>query len=450
VTVAGLRDLAGRLAGAVERLEPELLSGADAEALMEAFDDLSRICAAGRLLAARRAAQCSRWRAGGRHPTPGRWLAERTGVPVGDAERQLATAERLQHLPDVEGAFRRGELSPAQADEIAGAAATDPAAQADLLDAARRTTFGQLRGRCRRLRQQAASAEDDAARARRMHGRRRASFGTDDEGMATLHAVLPPDQLARLKRVVDTETDRIFEQARKDGRDEPLAAHRADALVALVERGGGGDRSVGDGGGTRRCSLSAHMLIRADLEALRRGYTVGDEVCDIPGVGEVPVAAARRLLGEALLTLVITDGVDVRTIFSLKRHVPAALDLALMWRDPTCVVPGCDRTVGLERDHWQVDFGDEGPTCLDNLARLCRPHHHDKTYRGFTLAGGPGRWEWIPPPGSEDPTAGAPATTGDPTAGPAPTSSRPPRRRGRARSGPRRSGGDTGRLFDRF
>ena len=36
-------------------------------------------------------------------------------------------------------------------------------------------------------------------------------------------------------------------------------------------------------------------------------------------------------------------------------------------------------------------------TKLDDLARLCRWHHHLKSHLGFTYRGGPGTWQWIPP-----------------------------------------------------
>lgn len=44
-----------------------------------------------------------------------------------------------------------------------------------------------------------------------------------------------------------------------------------------------------------------------------------------------------------------------------------------------------------------IDFVNEGPTELANLARLCAPHHDMKTNGGWTLGGGPGRWTWDPP-----------------------------------------------------
>ena len=65
-------------------------------------------------------------------------------------------------------------------------------------------------------------------------------------------------------------------------------------------------------------------LLRVDAQALRRGHVPGEELCEIAGVGPVPVSVARDLLGEAILKLVITDGVDVANVTHLGRGPTAA------------------------------------------------------------------------------------------------------------------------------
>jgi hypothetical protein len=146
------------------------------------------------------------------------------------------------------------------------------------------------------------------------------------------------------------------------------------------------------------------VLIRADLDALRRGSVGEGELCEVPGVGPVPVSHARERLGDDLLYLVLTDGVDVTTVTRLGRHVPESLRIAILERDQQCVVPGCGVRQGLETDHWQVDYAKGGPTCLDNLCRLCHWHHQLKTTKGWTLTGGPGHWQFLPPKTRTAPT----------------------------------------------
>lgn len=389
LTLASIRAIGVELSRELTSFDPALLSTSQAAVIVEAADHIVRNASALRTLAARRAVEGTVWRDDSRYATPGEWLAGTVGVAVGEATRTLQAAELLEDLPDVAESFRKGELSLPQVEAIAGAAATDPDAQRELLDAAKQKPFHQLKGLCRTVRNRARTQGEDEARAARHHELRRASLTTDDEGLSCLVAKLAPERMALVWGSVEAEADRLFELARAAGRRETPAALRADALCNLVTRGTAGTD------GTIR---SPRMLIRVDLAALQRGHAEPDEVCDIPGVGEIPVATARRLLPDSLLTFLVTDGVDIRTVATMRRHVPIAVELALRWRDPVCVVPRCDRTLRLERDHWRVEFAKGGETSLDNLCRICRPHHRDKTVNGYRLTGGPGGWEWHPPP----------------------------------------------------
>ena len=145
------------------------------------------------------------------------------------------------------------------------------------------------------------------------------------------------------------------------------------------------------------------MHLRVDLAALRRGELEDGEVCEIPGVGPVPLATARNVLGESFLKVIIEDGVDVTSVCHVGRAVPAHIRSALENRDEKCVVPGCDVAKGLEIDHYQIAFENDGPTELWNLCRLCRWHHHLKTHCGYAISGQPGSWEWKGPESERSP-----------------------------------------------
>ncbi len=141
----------------------------------------------------------------------------------------------------------------------------------------------------------------------------------------------------------------------------------------------------------------ASVHLRVDLAALRRGSIEGDERCELAGVGPVPIETARSLLGDAILHLVITKGTDIASITYLGRTIRAPLEQALIARDETCVVPGCDVRQGLQIDHRIIPVVEGGPTALWNLARLCGRHHYMRHHKGFRLEGGPGTWQWLPP-----------------------------------------------------
>ncbi|MGH9243684.1 MAG: DUF222 domain-containing protein, partial [Acidimicrobiales bacterium] len=111
--------------GEVERLtdlvvggfDPALVSGVDAEGLVERFSRLERRYAAVKVLAAARASECNSHAHHG-DKTPARWLARKTGAPVGQAAADLEAAERLADLPHTEAAARDGRLSAGQLREI--------------------------------------------------------------------------------------------------------------------------------------------------------------------------------------------------------------------------------------------------------------------------------------------------------------------------------------------
>jgi hypothetical protein len=200
----------------------------------------------------------------------------------------------------------------------------------------------------------------------------------------------------------------IFKQARKNAVHERPEAYAADALMALCEKSTSKHSSESGGRSTRP---NAVMNIRIDIDALKRGHTEHGEICEIAGVGPIPVATATEYLGEAFLKLLVMDGTEIRTIAHMGRAIPAKLRSAVEERDRVCQVPTCDMGMGLEMDHI-VPFAEGGPASLENLVRLCKRHHLQKTHDGYRLikikveagsepaVGGLSEvaWEWRGPP----------------------------------------------------
>ncbi|MGH9002841.1 MAG: DUF222 domain-containing protein [Acidimicrobiia bacterium] len=376
-----IEEMVGGLRAALTGFEPGRLSGIDASRLVELFAEGEAMCAAGKALAARRVEETNAWRREG-HRSAAHWMAVHTGESVGQAVTALETAHQLEQLPTTQKAFISGELSESQTRAIAAAAVTAPAAEADLLQAAATQTVTGLRQQCRRVRAAATAAEDERARYERIRHGRYLRHWTDPDGAFRLDGRLTPDDGARLLAALDVRRQRIFRQERAAGRRESLGAYLADALVDLATGAGG---------------PAATIQVRVDHTAWVRGSTETGEVCEIPGVGPVPVEVARRLAEDSILKAVITDGTDIAAVTHLGRNVTARQRTALEARDPTCVVPGCDTRFGLEIDH-TVPWNDVHRTELSNLAHLCHFHHVQKTHHGATLNGGPGHWTWTPPP----------------------------------------------------
>ncbi len=433
VSVARFLAAAATVLQFVAEFDPARYDGVDATALVSSFTQIERVAVIGKSLAGVRATECRQPEAGG-HPTPAHWLSDMTGDSLGDSTGVLKLGESLADHPAIDEAARKGKLSGKAARLVADAARVNPGSEDELVEAATHETFHQLRDRCLRAKAQGRSAEDAAAHRRRLHDQRHCRTWTDQDGAFCLDARLAPDAGASLLASLNARTDALFEEARREGRHESSDAYRADALVGLVtgRRGGSpvrtgatpprapgpgtvqpGDPEPGDSDLTDLTGDSddpgdshtgdsdpgprAQVLLRVDLDALRRGSVGPGGVCEIPGVGPVSVESARELMGDAVTRLVITNGVDVTTVCHLGRSIPSALRTALVERDRSCVIPGCDVTQGLEIDHWGVAFAEGGPASLENTARLCGHHHYLRTHQGFTLTGGPGRWRWAPP-----------------------------------------------------
>lgn len=190
------------------------------------------------------------------------------------------------------------------------------------------------------------------------------------------------------------------------GFDDPLYAE----LLASI-RGGAGPLA----GGRRprrhrrgRCSCGgrvaprAKILVRVDQAALFRGWTEGEETCDIAGVGPVPVATVRELWPDAVVKAVVTRGVDVVNVTSLGRRANDAIESALEWQVHGCTNAACDNDGFLQIDH-RLGWANTHRTRLDELDPLCTECHRRKTIDNWQLVAGAGRRRFVPPSDPDHP-----------------------------------------------
>jgi hypothetical protein len=369
--VRAVRDL-------VASLEIDHMAADDVAQLVDQFAELERLAAAGRTLAGRRVERSKVWREEG-YSTPARWMAAKAQTTIAAAITTIETGRRLEDLPEVRRAVQSGELSAVQAAEISAAASADPAAERSLLETARTATVARLRDRCREV---IAAADQDVDADERIHRSRYLRSWSDADGAFRLDARLTSDAGARLIATVRARARVLHEQARRAGSKENSEAYAADGLVSLADDGTPGPRAV--------------VHVHVDKTAWNRGRVERAERCFIPGVGPIPVAAARRLARDGIVKAVLADEADIRAVAHFGRTIPAKIRTALEARDVTCRVPGCDEREALEIDHI-LPLSEGGETTLSNLARLCRWHHSLKTHRGWKLTGGPGAWKWFKP-----------------------------------------------------
>lgn len=379
-----VRSAIATLESVTTDFEPRRLDGSAAAKLVKLAARGKHMLGAIEALAAKRVDETGAYRASGAKDA-GQWLARATGVPVSTAFRALQTVTSLAELPATNEAFRAGRLSAEQAHEISGAARKDPTAEAELLGAARDASLKGLKDRCRIVR---ANAEaDDAAWARRLHDSRSLRQWVDSDGAACGIWRGPPDQGAAIKAALDAETDLIFREARRDGRQESRDAYAADAFHALIKRG-------------PRKATSAALVI--DERVAERGLALPGERCEISGIGPIPVTIAKAMLDDAKVREVPRNGAELPEYSSDRRYYPAWLTAWLDARYPVCGAKSCDADFRLQYDHvFPMEEG--GRTERDNLWRLC-PHHHDlKTNHGWRITGATHRWDLAPPDRPDDP-----------------------------------------------
>ena len=292
---------------------------------------------------------------------------------MSDAIGTVSAAEQLDRLPRTAAAVRRGELSPDQAKAVIGAAAVDPTAEGRLLDHAGQGSLDELRNECKRVRGAGRPrpgghppAHPQGASRAQPHRCRR-HLGDDGPGHHGVGRAHPCGLRHR--------ADGIFRQAHRAGRREPSEAYLFDALEQMCT-----DPGAAEGATALPKGANAKVIVRIDWPALVRGRTVDGEVCEIAGVGPVPVSVVRELCEDAFVAVVLTKGADICSVTHLGRRHTALQVTALQWRDPECARLGCANTIGLENDH-RADWAHTHVTRVDQSrpALPPRPQAQDRT-----------------------------------------------------------------------
>jgi hypothetical protein len=268
-------------------------------------------------------------------------------------------------LPDTRDAWARGEVSAAQAAQIASEAEQE----AELLELARSKGLGPVRDAARKHHVARITPDE-------LHEKQRESQSfrswENDLGNIAFAGELPPEIGVPFVNRLNAETDRIWRASAREERARPREWHAARAFARMCTGNGRGKTDRAD------------FVIVCDLNAYRRGHAHAGEACHIIGGGPIPVALARELSKDAFLKAVLHDGTNIHTVAHFGRHRPAKLQTALELGAPPkfdgVKCTDCDRKYFLEWDH--VDpRANNGMTTFRNLKPRCPPCHHAKTER---------------------------------------------------------------------
>ncbi len=175
------------------------------------------------------------------------WLDFKLKISRKTALEKVRVAKALWFVPKIEAAFRDGALSYSQVRALTRVADLDN--EAGLLDYARQSTAQGLERYCRQIRcGDEQNAQNDASRQlkhRSLHVH---------EASGEITPPLPPAELALVQQVLEQLVSELPEDPDRD-----YFAARADALVALAQRGQGESVSAND---------HYQVLVHVDAQAL--------------------------------------------------------------------------------------------------------------------------------------------------------------------------------------
>ena len=393
-----VREAVERLAAAVAEVDLGSMLPATHRELVALGERIERTGRTVKSMAAAKVAESAAWKGDGDR-TAEDWLARTTGTTRAEAAKELQCGRDLALVPEVARAATAGDLSVKQTEAIAGAAAVDPRAAGRLLQSAEGKGLRVLQDECRATRTQA-DPDPEATRAR-IHAKRSYRTWTNPDGTGHLHLSGPSDVIARMDNAVRHRCDRLFRDARRDGRREPTDAYAFDAAAELLTNTG--DASPVPAG------ADAKVIVRVDLSALLRGRALDGETCEIAGLGPVPVSVVRKWMDNAFLAAIVTKGTEITKVVHLGRRFTSEQRTALQWRDPICARKGCDNRLGLQYDHFE-DWADTHTTRVEAGRRFCPPCHRLKTLGWNVSDPDPdGQCTFTPP------STGPVADDGDPT-----------------------------------
>ena len=325
---------------------------------------------AGVALAAAEFDEIGGWCEGGIRSFP-HWLAITMGFDPHTGKEILRVGKALKSLPLIAAAFAAGQLSFDKVRQITTVAG--PETDELMLSIGRGASGSQLERICRSLRRM---KEADAPRHDEEELAKRGLWTHfDDDGMMRLVAKLPPEDGAVVMAAIESITG--SKPLPDSSADDPWAARRADALVAMSEH-----VISGVAGGLVVAGEARQVVVHVDVGVLT-GETP-DGLCHVENGAPLSAAAARRIGCDAeIIPVIERDGLPI-DVGRKYRSAPQRLRRALEVRDRFCRFPGCSvpaqQTHAHHLEHWA--FG--GATTLDNMILLCGFHHrsyHDGAYR---------------------------------------------------------------------
>jgi len=303
------------------------------------------------------------------------WLNWQCGIGAVAGREKVRVARALEHLPEIADAFAKGEISYSKVRAMTRAAT--PANESVLVSVARHGTAAHIEKLVKKF--EWTQRRDAANAAQRQHEHRTVYSFFDMNGEFVLHARLPREIGAVVRKALEVAVDAVRESKEVTAETPlqiPANAWHADALRLIAERflehrG----EETGAGSSADRLQVVVHIDQAILAEQQAAAETGKPHRCELENGPSLALDTARRLACDATIVGIVEgeDG-EPLDIGRKTRSIPAAIDRALRARDGGCRFPGCDRTRWCEGHHIE-HWADGGETKLANLVTLCGFHH---------------------------------------------------------------------------
>jgi len=311
------------------------------------------------------------------------WLNWQCGIGPVAAREKVRVARALEQLPEISQAFEKGEISYSKARAMTRVAT--PANEHVLVHIARYGTASHVEKLVRKYHW--TQSRDAGKLEQQLHAQRRVSYFFDVNGELILHARLPPEIGAVVRKALDAAVEAVREPsdlpeshgyvpAETDTHESPPAgARRADALKHIAETF---LARRGDDTGAGAAADRLQIVVHVDQAVLSDVALPPDDEphrCELDDGPVLALDTARRLACDATVVGLVEDAQgEPLDIGRKSRSIPPALSRALRARDGGCRYPGCDRTRFTEGHHIK-HWANGGETKLGNLITLCGFHH---------------------------------------------------------------------------
>jgi hypothetical protein len=334
------------------------------------------------------------------------WLNWQCGIGKVAAREKVRVARALESLPEIGAAFASGEFSYSKVRAMTRVAT--PANESVLVSIGRHGTATHVENLVKKYRW--TQRRDAAAQAHAQQLNRQVHSFFDITDTFVLHARLPADVGALVRKALEIAGDIVRERSIEDERalepadalarskaelasgtwaindkERSYGARRADALKLIVET------FLATTSAEAEDTPSAdryQIVVHVDQAVLAQPVAASETEphrCELDDGPALALDTVRRLGCDGTLVGIV-EGADGEPldVGRKTRSIPLPLKRALRSRDGGCRFPGCDRTRFTEGHHVK-HWANGGETKLSNLVSLCGFHHKLVHEGGFGI-----------------------------------------------------------------